>query len=645
MEYLKFKLLGGFKAQTDGGSLVLATARKARALLAYLAMSRGRPVTRSHLAHLFWGSHGDEQARASLRQTLYVIRAGLGDYPGLKTENGEIRLETSTFSADVVDLEDIANGNHATASDIDLNAYTGVLMDGFRLPEPAFEEWLEVERRRCRGLTQVVVRGRLARLEEAGSQEEAIAVAQLLLGLDPLQEDIHRTLMSLYMAAGRSGDAARQYEKCRDVLGRELALLPDRKTEALIGAFRANNHLPDRQPRPAKPPVVNSNLTTVAVLPFAGEPAKPANHLTSEITHALSAWRHLAVIDRRTMITYGEKKTRAMDLADELGAAYVIEGETWVDANRIQARVDLVDAQTGRILWSEKHARTSNKDTEVELVQRVSAHAVHEIDQAEWRRTLLESSGLLLPGQYFQRGIALSTKLGHESNRQSQKMFRRALEVDPTYTPAMAALAQAYHEEHMCYHATEDTLKLSVETARRAVESDTLDAMAHVAMSVGAHRQQNHRLAIEEGLEAVRLNPSNAKGHVALGDALSTGGKPLAAVASVKQGLALTKFDYPKSYQAMVIARAHLVARNYGAAVKWAEKSTSLGLNIWYAHFVRASALSHLQRWSEGEAAIAQSLAADPRTLDHEFNQPVSNFTNPDDSQHILDGVRQLGFG
>jgi len=172
MEYLKFKLLGGFKAQTDGGSLVLATARKARALLAYLAMSRGRPVTRSHLAHLFWGSHGDEQARASLRQTLYVIRAGLGDYPGLKTENGEIRLETSTFSADVVDLEDLANGNHSTASDIDLNAYTGVLMDGFRLPEPAFEEWLEVERRRFRGLIQTVLRGRLSQLEDAGRHEE-----------------------------------------------------------------------------------------------------------------------------------------------------------------------------------------------------------------------------------------------------------------------------------------------------------------------------------------------------------------------------------------------------------------------------------------------------------------------------------------
>jgi DNA-binding SARP family transcriptional activator len=646
MEYLQFKLLGGFTVQTDGGRPLLANARKARALLAYLAMLRGRPVTRSHLAHLLWGSHGDEQARASLRQTLYVIRTGLGDYPGLRSKNGEILLEASTFRADVLDLEDLANGDHAGTSEIDLNAYTGVLMDGFRLPEPAFEEWLEGERRRFRGLIQIVLRGRLAPLEDTGRQEDTIATAQLLLVLDPLQEDIHRTLMSLYMAAGRSGDAARQYDECRDVLRRELALVPDQETERLIGAVRANNHSPHRQLRPAKPPFVNSNLTTVAVLPFSGEPAQRANHLTSEITHTLSAWRHLAVIDRRTMITYGEMKTTAMELADELGAKYVIEGETWVDAIRIQARVDLVDAQTGRILWSEKYTRTSNKDTEAELVLRMGARTAHEIDQAEWRRTLLDASGLLLPWQYFQRGCALSAKIGLEANRQSQQMFRRALEIDPTFTPATAALAQAYHQEHECYHGSEDTLERCLETARFAVESDSLDATAHVAMSLGALRKQNHRVAIEEGLEAVRLNPSNAKGHVVLGNALSIGGEPLASVARVKQGLAQTKSDdHYKSYQAMVIARSYLVARNHGAAVKWAEKSTSLGLNIWYTHFVRASALSHLQRWSEGEAAIAQSLAVDPQTVDHEFNHPASNFTKPADYHHILDGVRQLGFG
>ena len=56
MPILHVKLLGAFEARLDKGPPLFATARKAQGLLAYLALSRGQPRTRQHLADLLWAS-------------------------------------------------------------------------------------------------------------------------------------------------------------------------------------------------------------------------------------------------------------------------------------------------------------------------------------------------------------------------------------------------------------------------------------------------------------------------------------------------------------------------------------------------------------------------------------------------------------
>jgi DNA-binding SARP family transcriptional activator len=61
-------LLWDFSLQTGNGAELTLPTRKDRLLLAYLAMSAGRPQSRERLAGLLWGDRGDSQARDSLRQ-------------------------------------------------------------------------------------------------------------------------------------------------------------------------------------------------------------------------------------------------------------------------------------------------------------------------------------------------------------------------------------------------------------------------------------------------------------------------------------------------------------------------------------------------------------------------------------------------
>ena len=53
-------------------------ASKCLALLAYLTLEAG-PHTREELASLLWGDSPEGAARASLRQALKRVRAGVGD--------------------------------------------------------------------------------------------------------------------------------------------------------------------------------------------------------------------------------------------------------------------------------------------------------------------------------------------------------------------------------------------------------------------------------------------------------------------------------------------------------------------------------------------------------------------------------------
>src|SRR5207249_4722238 len=60
--------------------------------------------------------------------------------------------------------------------------------------------------------------------------EVDVALFVRLLGLDPAQEAVHRTLMRLYTRQGRRGAALRQYQACVGVLERELGLEPEVET-------------------------------------------------------------------------------------------------------------------------------------------------------------------------------------------------------------------------------------------------------------------------------------------------------------------------------------------------------------------------------------------------------------------------------
>src|SRR5262245_38632813 len=234
MATLVLHLLGGFEASLNSGSPVTLTTKTGQAMLAYLALTPERRHSRDKLAALLWEDRPDQQARTSLRQTLAVLRKSLPiDASWINTDGDRIALESGAFDADVARFESLAQHGAAESLSEAGTLSKGDLLQCFHLRSEGFADWLRTERERIHTRAVQVLSKLLTLQSNGGEVTSAIATAQRLLSLDPLNEAGHRALMRLYAREARQDLALRQYETCRDRLRRELNVAPEPATEAL----------------------------------------------------------------------------------------------------------------------------------------------------------------------------------------------------------------------------------------------------------------------------------------------------------------------------------------------------------------------------------------------------------------------------
>jgi len=245
MAILRLELLGDFRL-IAGGGLVTVSAKKAQALLAFLAIKPAQLVSRDKIAALLWGSFGPEQARQSLRQMLSTLRRELKAIAGEETllveENDFLALDSQYVSCDVVDFESgVTTGSEESLKQA-VGTYAGDFLEGFELDEDRYDQWVLGERDRLHRMALRAHSQLLDVLTRKDAIDEAIITAQHSLRVDPLQEPVHRALMRLYAQSGDPVNALQQYDILARSLKRELGVNPDSETQKLqreIAAMRS----------------------------------------------------------------------------------------------------------------------------------------------------------------------------------------------------------------------------------------------------------------------------------------------------------------------------------------------------------------------------------------------------------------------
>lgn len=225
--------LGGAVLERGGSPLVGRIVQRRRvALLAFLASSNGRPVSRDKLIACLWPESGAAQARHSLSDSVHVIRKALGEGAVL-VEGDELRLAPEVVSCDVWRFEAaLAAGDLEQA----VRLYAGPFLDGFFVGGDAleFEGWAASERRRL-GRAYVGALERLAeRAIAAGEPRRAAEWWNRLCVEEPDNSRAVLGLMTALTAAGDRAGALRQAEEHTGHLKSEYGAEPDPTVTALV---------------------------------------------------------------------------------------------------------------------------------------------------------------------------------------------------------------------------------------------------------------------------------------------------------------------------------------------------------------------------------------------------------------------------
>lgn len=242
---LKIYLLGHIHIHHTQPTHEIRITPTVQALLAYLLLHPYQTCSRELLTELGWADRPPEQAHACLNTALWRLRQCL-EPKGV--QRGEYLL--SDTSGDVsfnwncehfLDLEDFEGGlkpilatpwldlqeEQITHLESLVELYRGDLLEGL------YADWVISERERLRLMYLKGLYILLHTYKRQGHLEHAIAIGQQILRCDPLREDIHRELMATFHQNGQRVLAVQQYEICRDLLKKELGILPMAETRDL----------------------------------------------------------------------------------------------------------------------------------------------------------------------------------------------------------------------------------------------------------------------------------------------------------------------------------------------------------------------------------------------------------------------------
>jgi DNA-binding SARP family transcriptional activator len=340
MPRLHLTVLGGFQLRVDSRAVPLP-AKKAQALLAYLALRPGRPHGRDTLVGLLWGEASEQRARHSLRQTVFRLRKVFAKArsSGLVVRGDTIALKTAAVSVDALEFQRHLRKGMPAAQEAALALYQGALLEGLNVAEASFDEWLRPERERFRESALEALAKLLTHHTKRGAVEAAVQTAGRLLALDPLREDVHRALMRLYLRQGRRGAALRHYQVCVGVLERELGVEPEAETQCV---YRGILQRQARRIGGARQAV------TVALTPFVGRHA--------EMTRLRTLLNETVAGCGRVALVTGEAGIGKSRLVEELIAEHmrregrVLVGRAYETEQILPLRPWIDALRTGRVL-------------------------------------------------------------------------------------------------------------------------------------------------------------------------------------------------------------------------------------------------------------------------------------------------------
>ncbi|MCB1964820.1 MAG: tetratricopeptide repeat protein [Candidatus Accumulibacter sp.] len=625
MAKFRLTLLGGFRLDDEKGREIAVASRKARAMLAVLAVHSPAAVTRERIAGLFWGELAEERARHSLRQVLTALRR---DAPMVEASGETLFLDSRVCTSDVSEFAALAASTSSAELERALLLHAGIFLDGMVTKAEAFEAWLGVERARlAKAAAQAMLR--LA-ARHAGQSRHAAALPLLhrLLRCDPTNEDAHRAMMRSLEALGRRSEALQQYQLCRELLRKQLQVEPDTATQDL--------HDDIRQASTALRGTDGRRQAVIAVLPFANVARAPeldalAASIADELGRQLSRAPGFQVVAQPAVVTAMRPNPDDLgQLARVLGASYLVTGSLRLpERGCLRIALQIVDGDKARYLWTLQQDLASRGATadiddfvagtaariEQQLILAEAAASDTRGDRQDaWQKTHQATSALFAAG-WSEAAVGTAVRL-----------YREAIALDPELALAYAhkALIMAFAHDWGLLHGNtaRDEARADAEKALELApgRSEVL-ALAACAIS---HLGDPAR-AVPLLQRAIEENPNNAQAWAALGATHLLQMQFETAVEALRRGLRTSPTDYRRSVWLTALASALVRLNRLDEALDAAQGACRSDARYHPARIVLAMVLAKLGRDGEAAAALSDARRIRPQLTPAEMRRFVGS--------------------
>ena len=267
---------------------------------------------------------------------------------------------------------------------------------------------------------------------------------------------------------------------------------------------------------PAKPEPLPLGDKSIAVLPFANlstdeKDAYFADGLTEEILNILVRLHGVRVTSRTSSFAFKGKEVGVKEIAKQLAVRHILEGSVRRDGETVRVTAQLIDTASDAHIWSETYER---KLADVFTLQDEIARAIAGALNIELS---VSSGGGGAPTKNMEayrlylKAREQSSVLSDGSMTAGIDLFKRAIELDPSFAEAYAHMATFYigrvtfDPEHRDEH-----LAKAREAVETALELKPDFATAYAILGGLAMGRSEWEVATENTDKALAIEPSNA---------------------------------------------------------------------------------------------------------------------------------------
>lgn len=551
---------------------------------------------------------------------------------------------------------------------------TGDFLAGFSFSDSsAFDEWMVCEADRLRDSLDVALealsRPVVADANSAPLRSTPLDYARMWLHLDSLNEAAHRRLMTLYALAGQRGTALSQFATCAKLLEEELGNSPSRETVALKGRIKTGSI-------ESEPPVIsdrageaaadvgtpardvgtgssnrrwapwiavgalaaaialvvlfygasnhsrtNSARMPIAVLPLVDNSSSAHNEwfaggMTEAIITDLAKIAGLRVTSRSSVDVLAESRPSISQIRSQLGVDYVVEGSVSKAGDRVRINARLIDARSDQHIWADQYE--SNLANVIGLQRRIAEDIASHVSAHLSTREIgaLTQNRTIDPDAYeaYLLGAFELTRLpfDREATRKCLTDLERSIEIDSTYAPAHAALANYYWRATQFHvYPSDEGMSFAEAEAEHAVALNPRLSEGHTVLGFVRFLHDYDWQGSEHELKhAIDLKPSSAEAHCWYGSLLCTEGRFEEAISELTKARDID----PLSLTNIVnVAMGLYYARDYDGAIDEAKIARGMQNDFYMSHMVLGYALAAKGSLDEAasELETAAALAGD----------------------------------